>query len=403
MAQATATKITLPPGRLVGGDLYTPNDKDAEGNPLTIKSGPNQGGKRVDYFAAYAIPKTPGKQWWEEQWGLTIYQTGATAFPQQCQSPKFAWKVEDGDSTVPNGKGKIPRERPGYAGHWIVKMSSGFQSPIYQAQSGQWVQQNTKDFVQPGDYIQAEITINGNGSQQQPGVFINHTQFAFLGHGQRIVLGGADPNKAGFAMGHLPPGASATPMAASMPMPVAPGAPAAPAPAPLIPGMVAAPAAPAAPAPMAPPPAPAAQAVPVLVQVPGAQYTIEACRQAGWTDDQIVAQGVATRAAPAPMAPPSAPAAPAMPTSPGVAPLPPGSSAPAPAAPAAQIAPAPGPAVTPNPAFANVPPAPSAPAAPAMPAGPQLTAAGLATGHTLDQFRQSGWTDADLRASGYIL
>lgn len=47
--------------------------------------------------------------------------------------------------------------------------------------------------------------------------------------------------------------------------------------------------------PMNPSPSPVASGATTLVQVPGAQWTIDQCRAAGMTDDQIVAQGVATR------------------------------------------------------------------------------------------------------------
>jgi hypothetical protein len=371
-SMGTPITLTLPPGRLIGGDLYTPNTKDAEGNPLTIKNGPNKGQPREDYFALYAIPKGNEQHWAHTDWGQKLYQIGAAAFPQAVQRPDFAWKIIDGDSTIPNKNGKVPATQPGHAKHWVLKLSSGFASQVVVAQNGQWVQQLQKDFAKPGDYVQAQVVANDNGSSQQSGIYINHRMFAFLGHGERIASSGPDANAAGFAMGHLPTGASATPLAA-MPMPAAPGAPAAPA----IPGL---PPAPGAPAVIAPPPVPtpAQAAADPLVGVPGAAHTVASLRAGGWTDDQIVAGGYATRAA-----------------APAPAPLPPAISVPAPVAPAAAIAPVP--PVTPNPAFAQIPPA-----APAAPAVPQLTAAGVAAGGSYDAFRTAGWSDDALRGAGYL-
>ena len=388
-----AITFTLPPGRLVGGSLYKPNTKDAEGNPLVVKNGTNKGQPREDWFVMYAIPKEPGKAHWAHtEWGGKIWTIGATAFPIHSQRPDFAWKVIDGDSAIPNKNGRIPNQQPGYAGHWVLKISSGFKSPLVVAQNGQWVQQPQENFAQAGDYVQAQVVVDDNGSQQQAGIYINHRLFAFSGHGERISTGGIDPNAAGFSMA-LPAGASAAPMGSGMPLPMAPGA----MPTPPVPGMPAMPAMPAAAAaPVAPPPVPAAPAVPQLVQVPGAAYTIEQCRAGGWTDDQIVAAGHATRAVPAP-----APMPPAMPAAPGVAPLPPGISAQAPGAPVAPIAPAA--PVIPNPSFPQIPPAPGAgiPMPPAAPAAPQLTPAGAALG-TYESFRSQGWSDEQMRAQGYL-
>jgi hypothetical protein len=48
----------------------------------------------------------------------------------------------------------------------------------------------------------------------------------------------------------------------------------------------------------------------------------------------------------------------------------------------------------------GLPPSPAA--APPVPAGPQMTPAGIQSGFTLDQYRQKGWTDDQLRAGGII-
>lgn len=60
-------------------------------------------------------------------------------------------------------------------------------------------------------------------------------------------------------------------------------------------------------------------------------------------------------------------------------------------------APAAGPAM---PMAPGLPPGPAA--APPVPAGPQMTPAGIQSGFTLDQYRQKGWTDDQLRAGGII-
>ena len=58
-----AVNILTPPGRLVQGSLYKGSTQDAEGNPLIVKTGPNAGQSRVDYFFAVAIPKGSETHW----------------------------------------------------------------------------------------------------------------------------------------------------------------------------------------------------------------------------------------------------------------------------------------------------------------------------------------------------
>jgi hypothetical protein len=365
-----ARQFTTPVGRLVRGSLYKPSTTDAEGKPLVVKSGPNTGQPRVDYFFELAIPKGPEQHWNQTPWGAEIWQAGVTAFPQAHQSPAFAWKVTDGDSQIPNKKGRKPCDTEGYRGHWVLRMSSGFAPKIYQQSQGAWVAFAEPDAVKLGYYVQVTVACDGNGSQSQPGVFLNHGMVAFRGYGPEIVVG-PDVESAGFGAAPLPAGASAVPLAGSMPP--APGA----APAPLVPAAALPAAMPYTPVGV---PTPAALVPTGIVPVPGAAYTIEQCRAANppWTDDQIVAAGYAMR--------PSAP-------------LPPATSVPAPAAPAAPIAPA---TVVPNPAFAQIPaPAPVTPPAPPAAAGPQLTPAGAALG-TYDGFIAQGWTPEAMRGAGYL-
>src|SRR5215213_4439762 len=121
-----AKTINLPVGRVVQGNLYKGNDKDADGNPLLVKSGPNMGQPRLDFYFAVAIAKGAEQHWATTPWGSEIWATGHAAFPNVASSPAFAWKVKDGDSTIPNKKGKKPCDQTGFRGHWIVSLSSGY-------------------------------------------------------------------------------------------------------------------------------------------------------------------------------------------------------------------------------------------------------------------------------------
>lgn len=356
-----AANVTTPVGRLVRGAVDKLQvKKDTAGKPKLAADGVTP---MKEVYFELAVPKAGEQHWNQTPWGLQIWQVGAAAAPTMHQNPAYAWKITDGDSLVPNRKGKVPAQQPNYPGHWILKISSGFvPNRFRRGAAGGFDPVVEEGAFKLGYFAQVSLKVAGNGSTESPGVYLNPDMVCFSGFGTEIYVG-PDVDSAGFGAAPLPPGASAVPVGGAMPAP--PGSPVAMlpgAPAPLIPAAV-----------IAPPPVPVPVVPAGLVQVPGALYTIEQCRASQWTDEQIIAQGIATRPA-------------------AVAPLPPAIFAPAPAAPAAPIAPA-GP-VVPNPAFAQIPP----PAA----AGPQLSAAGAALG-TYEGFIAQGWTPDAMRTAGYLL
>lgn len=283
--------ITSPVGRIVMGSLYDPSTTDAEGKPLVIKTGPNAGQPRVNYFFALAIPKNPGETHWAQSaWGQQIWNVGNQAFPNIAQSPAFAWKIDDGDSAIPNKKGRKPCDNEGWKGHWILKLSGGFAPKVYQQEGAGYIQVTQKDFCKPGYYVEVAFSVEGNGSAQQPGVYLNHSMVAFRAYGPEITFG-PDVASAGFGQTPLPEGASLTPAPSAIPMPQATQAPAAPLPTavpvvPVIPNVQFAqvPAAPAAPLP---------PAAPVHRMTPAAQgITYEAYIAQGWNDALLVQNGL---------------------------------------------------------------------------------------------------------------
>lgn len=356
--------ITSPVGRIVMGSLYDPSTTDAEGKPLVVKTGPNAGQPRVNYFFALAIPKGAEPHWAHTPWGQQIWAVGNQAFPNAAQSPAFAWKIEDGDSQIPNKKGRKPCDNEGWRGHWILKFSGGFAPKVYQQEGAGFVQAMQKDFVKPGYFVEVAFSVEGNGSQSQPGVYLNHSMVCFRAYGPEIVFG-PDVASAGFGQAALPTGASMTPPPSAIPMPQAqagippmPGAP--------VPGQVPgyAPAAVGMPAPATGYVPPAVPGVPGSVPpVPGAPVGLP----------QIPG------AVPAPLAPAGSVPTPSVPV--------PGAPAPIP--------------VVPNPQFVQVPPpVPQAPVAPAAPVR-QMTAA--AQGIPYESYIAQGWTDAMLVQNGLML
>lgn len=218
--------LTSPVGRIVMGSLYVPNTTDADGNPLVVKSGPNIGQPRSNYFFALAIPKNPGETHWANTaWGQQIWALGHQTFPQAAQAADFSWKIIDGDSQVPGklfkGKpGKKPCENEGWPGHWVVKFSGGFAPKVYRQEGAGFVAAEP-DFVKLGYFAEVNFEVEGNGSQSSPGVYINHRMVAFRAYGPEIVIG-PDVTSAGFGQTPLPAGASMTPPPSAVPLPAAP-------------------------------------------------------------------------------------------------------------------------------------------------------------------------------------
>ncbi len=284
------TDFITPVGRLVSGSLYKPNLTDAEGKPLVVKSGPNAGQPRQDFYFALAIPKGAEQHWSQTPWGATIFRAGQLGHPQAHQSPTYAWKCKDGSSTVPNRKGKKPCDQAGFPGNWILSFSSGYAPKVVREKGT--VPMLDVDAVNLGDWVEVFGSVGDNGSQQQPGVFLNHSIVNFVGYGERIATG-VDAASVGFGQSAVPAGVSAVPMGTGFVAPPAlPGVPpvAAAAPA-MVPPVAVAPnpafLMPQAPAiPVAPPAAPAHR---MTAKAGGAPY--ESFIAQNWTDPALVQHG----------------------------------------------------------------------------------------------------------------
>lgn len=322
MAQQQSVSIQFPPGRLIMGNLYKGSDKDDKGQPRVVKSGPNKGQPFTQYFIGVAIPKQGEQHWAQTPWGQQILAVGAQAWPNFYQNPAMSWKVEDGDSTVPNKRNKRPCDMEGAKGHWIVKFSSGFAPRTFtQPTPGTFVEEKTEGLIKNGYWVQVYGNVSGNGSTESPGVYVGHSMVLFVRADAEITSGpDAATAFAGAAVSQALPGASgatfaapAAPGAALPGLPVPGGAPAMPAaPAAVLPAapVAVAPnpaflnvpgAAPAAsvpvaaavpPAPGVPPAPAAAPAAPVMTAAGLATgVTYQAFRGAGWTDEQMRAAG----------------------------------------------------------------------------------------------------------------
>lgn len=347
------TNFTSPVGRLVQGDAFEPQLTDQQGKPRVVQSGPRAGQPAPQWFVALAFAKTdPAWPPFKALIDAECAQAWPSLFPQgpagPCVLPTFSNKIIDGDGVDTTGKSNATKE--GFAGHWIVRFTSGFAPKVYKpAGPGAWVEVSDKNEIKRGYYVRVSGTVVTNQNATKPGVHVNVGMVELNGQGVEIVSGPSAQEAFG-APAALPVGATALPASATP-----------------LPGGVAAPVV--APAPVATPPAPAVVAppytgymappAPAFTMLPAAQgATYEAMIAAGWNDETLVANGMAVRNSP------------------------------------------PAPAVAPTP----VPPAPapvSPVAAPPAPiAGPQMTA--KAAGATKEAMNAAGWSDAQLIQHGYM-
>lgn len=287
-----SNEFTTPPGRLVQGSIYKGKTTDDNGQPLVFKSGANAGQPRTEYYFAVAIPKGGEGDWKQTQWGRIIVAQAAADWPGgQSQSPAFAWKVIDGDSTTPDQNGKPQNTKAGFAGCWVVRFSGNYQPTVFNRDGS--AQITDVDAIQPGDWVQVFANVAGNGSTKTPGVYLNHRAVSFTGYGERIEYA-LDGTQMGFGQAPMPAGVQSAPsggfQGASAPTP----APAPMAPPPAVPSVATPAPAPApAPTPMAPPPAPEVLAAPTgpVMTAKAAGQPYEAFIAAGWTDEQLKANG----------------------------------------------------------------------------------------------------------------
>ena len=272
--------LTSPVGRIVMGSLYNPNTKDADGKPLVTQSGE----ARVQYFFALAIPKGTEAHWNQTPWGAQIYQAGKEAFKAIADSPAFSWKIEDGDSQIPNTKGRKPCDTDGFKGNWVIKFSSGYAPTLYKQEGSSYVQLTQEGFIKNGYYVEVAFSVTPNGQTLKPGMFVSPTMVCFRAYGDEIVSG-PDVSSAGFGQSPLPAGASATPLAGYTPMPATPNY-AILNPQPIIASHVTQ--TPVASAPITPPPV-----SPVYRMTPAAMgVSYEDYQKAGWSDIQLIQAGL---------------------------------------------------------------------------------------------------------------
>lgn len=270
-----AKDILFPVGRMIGGSMYKPQPKTDRKTkqPVMARDGVTP---VVSYSFGLAIPKQGEVHWSQTQWGAIIKSVGDTANPGISQRPDYAWKIIDGDSTIPNTKNKRPADQEGYKGNWVIWFSQGWAPKLVNANGT--IDLTEPDSVMPGYFLEVLGSVAPNNSVDSPGVYLNPVCVALAGYGERIESSGIDAAAVGFGAQRPVAGMSQTPVAGMSPTAHAPNPPA---------GAVGQPA-PMNTAFLAPPPPPK----PAHVMTPAATGTYEQYVAAGWSDAQMVQAGV---------------------------------------------------------------------------------------------------------------
>ena len=287
--------ILIPLARVVSGDLYKLKQKtDNQGKPKFKDAAGTE--PNMHCTTGLAVKKEGEARWEDTAWGREIVRIATEEQPVLSKNPaNFAWKVSDGDSTVPNKNQKVYAKNDNYRGHWLLWCSNGWLPAIVNP-DGTPCYSPVPGAIYPGAYVRVKIEVSPHAGQS-PGVYLNHRAVALLGDGVRIA---AEVDTSDFASAPvvLPAGATAvaapvsefaigtpapiwvrdvTSWATPAPTPSAPQTPVKPN------AEFMAPTPPAAPAPAAP-------SGPVMTpKANGATY--ESFRAANWTDAQLREHG----------------------------------------------------------------------------------------------------------------
>lgn len=244
MASRTAVPFLTPTGRIVYGSVHKASlqTEDDGRTPKKIKTGQNAGQDLYMFGFGLAIPKTPGRDWKDEDWGKIIVAEATASWPGgQSQRRDFAWKCADGDSTEPNKQMKRNVDKVGYPGHWILNFGGIAPPQLFDSTNGSPVATIQQDIMLPGDFAQVFGSVKSNESTQTSGMYLNPVGVCFKGYSplgriqtQQAVdanMFGAGAAKGAATMpastGVSPPAAAPAPVAA--PVPAAPPVPVVPA------------------------------------------------------------------------------------------------------------------------------------------------------------------------------
>ncbi len=181
-------------GRIVmGHPIKRQQMTDDKGNKLQH----DDGSSKTQHFFVVAIPKGAETDWKQTEWGQKVVAVAGQGYRNgEINRPDFSWKVEDGDSQIPNKKGRKNIDTEGHAGHWIIKCTTQYDCPCYPYNKYSPFDAITDDnTVKNGDYYMVSIEVADNTNKgapaQTPGVYMNPKATVFIRPGIEIVGSGS--------------------------------------------------------------------------------------------------------------------------------------------------------------------------------------------------------------------
>lgn len=214
---AAKQEFLSPVGRMVQGNPFEKQTKDHQGRPLTVKTGANAGQPTQRYFIAVAFAKNDPAF---PAFYALLHNAARAGFPTlfdaqgNCLARDFSFKVADGDSTAISKPGETPNaQKEGFAGHWVVKFSSSFPPRVFY--TGKYAAHEAiqdPNVLRRGYYVRVAGTVEGNGQNDKPGIYVNLSLVEFAGIGPEITSGPDANSIFGGNAAALPQGAQPLPM-----------------------------------------------------------------------------------------------------------------------------------------------------------------------------------------------
>lgn len=206
--------FVTPVGRLVQGSVVMQQEIDMDTNQPKLNA---DGTPKMGIFMALAFPKvlpngqpnTEFDMFWAKL-NQVAQQAWPALFPNgQCTHPRFSWKYQDGDGVSPTGVSVA--NKPGFAGHHILKFSTSFAVNCHY--EGKFapheVIQNPAEVIKRGYWVRICGEAKGNGATgtQVPGIALYAKLVSFVARGEEISSGpDAQAAFGGAAIGWRPEG-----------------------------------------------------------------------------------------------------------------------------------------------------------------------------------------------------
>lgn len=184
----TGTACTTPLGRIVWGHPIIPQHRTDEHNKKLFN---DDGSPQMEVSYGLAIPKA---EFQAHVWPLMAAEA-AKGYPNGAPA-KFSWKWTDGDAIDP--RGKPYSDRAGYAGCFVLAISTRFEAPpVMIFRDGAYYQ---TDQIKCGDYGTANLEFIVNvpkNTTHTPSLYVNPKLFLLCYEGDEIKGSGpaADPTQ----------------------------------------------------------------------------------------------------------------------------------------------------------------------------------------------------------------